>query len=77
MGSVFQTIISSTRSCNQNTGPMIDSKRLKFVDMASDSRGSREDSNVVWLWSVLDAGGAERLDWAIKEEAKETTQVEE
>ena len=37
---------------------MIDTKRLKFTDMIGNDSGSREDSNVTWLWSAFDAAGA-------------------
>ena len=54
----FHSMISSMRSCNQNTGPMTDTKRLKLVIMTGIEIGSLEDNNVKeWsflreLWSV-------------------------
>jgi hypothetical protein len=47
-------MISSIRSCNQNTGPVTDTKRLKFnlVVMTSLENGSLEDNNVK-EWSFL------------------------
>ena len=39
----FHSRTSSTRSCNQNTGPMIETKRLKLTDIVGSDSDSRED----------------------------------
>ena len=45
---------------------MIDTNRLKFTDMIGNDSGSREDSNIMWLWSVFDAAGAVVLGLGVK-----------
>jgi len=42
----FQSTISSTRSCSQNTGPTMVINRLKLVDMIGNESGSFDDINV-------------------------------
>lgn len=48
----FHSMISSIRSCSQNTGPMIVTKRLKLVVIVGIESGSLEDNNVI-DWSFL------------------------
>jgi hypothetical protein len=43
----FHVKISSTRSCNQNTGPTRATKRRKLVVVIGIERGSREESKEV------------------------------
>jgi len=55
----FHMTISSMRSCNQNTGPTIDTNRLKFVVIIGKDNGSFEDNSVILsiFLRILDAGG--------------------
>ena len=39
----FHSRTSSTRSCSQNTGPMMETKRLKLTDIVGSDSDSRED----------------------------------
>jgi len=56
----FQNIISSIRSCIQNTGPTFATNLLKlFVVIGSDS-GSLEESNVTFSGSIFFRGGVSR-----------------
>jgi hypothetical protein len=43
----FHSMISSMRSCSQNTGPMTETKRLKLMVIVGIEIGSPEDNNNV------------------------------
>jgi len=46
-GTRFWVLEPKYRSWNQNTGPMIDTKRLKVVDMIGNESEYGEDSNII------------------------------